>query len=167
MIRLLVPFGIGGVMALGFALGGVARPETIVGFLDFFGDWNPAVMGVMGAALATTFVAYRLVWRRARPLLAPKFYLPTRRDIDARLVVGSALFGLGWGLVGLCPGPALSAVGQGSSSVVVWLVALFAGMGLFQVFDRALQRRAAALRKAEASRSSATSGSSFAAASSA
>lgn len=143
MIRLLVPFGIGAIMAVGFALGGVTRPETIVGFLDFTGDWNPAVLGVMGAALAVTFVAYRLIWRRGRPLLAPKFYLPTRNDIDARLVGGAALFGFGWGLVGLCPGPALSAVGQGSLSVVVWLVALFAGMGLYQLFDRAMQRRAA------------------------
>ena len=142
MTRLLAPFGIGAVLAAGFALAGLTRPETIVQYLDFTGDWDPTVLFVMGAALTVTFIAYRLIWRRSRPLLAPKFYLPTRRDIDVRLVAGAALFGLGWGLVGLCPGPALVSIGAGAAEVLVWLAAMFAGMWLFKVVDQLIERRA-------------------------
>jgi len=136
MIGLVVPFAIGVVMAVGFALAGVTRPETIVGFLDFFGDWQPDVMLVMGTAVAVTAIAYRLTWRRPQPLLGGKFAVPTRRDIDIRLVVGAGLFGLGWGLVGLCPGPALASIATGSRELFVWLASVVAGMLLFRVFER-------------------------------
>ena len=136
----LASFLIGVTMAVGFALAGVTRPETIVGFLDFAGAWEPAVMLVMAAAAAVTFVLYRLSFRRPAPLLAPKFMVPTRRDIDARLVVGSGLFGIGWGITGLCPGPALASVAAGSLSVYVFLAAMVAGMLLFRGYERALPR---------------------------
>jgi uncharacterized membrane protein YedE/YeeE len=136
MIALVVPFAIGVVMAVGFALAGVTRPETIVGFLDFFGDWQPDVMWVMGAAVAVTAIAYRLIWRRPQPLLGGNFAVPTRRDIDVRLVVGAALFGLGWGLVGLCPGPALASIAAVSWELAVWLASVVVGMLLYRVFER-------------------------------
>jgi uncharacterized membrane protein YedE/YeeE len=141
MIALLVPFAIGVVMAVGFALAGVTRPETIVGFLDFFGDWQPDVMLVMGAAVAVTAIAYRFAWSKPRPLLGGRFALPTRRDIDSRLVVGAALFGLGWGLVGLCPGPALASLAAGSWELGVWLASVVGGMLAFRAFESVARAR--------------------------
>jgi len=143
MIRLLVSFLIGAVMSVGFALGGVTKPETIVQFLDFTGDWKGDVMAVMGGAVAVTFVLFRLVLKRNAPVLEAKFSLPTRRDIDTRLVVGAVLFGVGWGLIGFCPGPALASMGTFSMELFVWFAAVVAGMFLFKGFDRYLQQRAA------------------------
>jgi uncharacterized membrane protein YedE/YeeE len=136
----IVTFLIGVVMALGFGLAGITRPETIVGFLDFSGDWRPAVMLVMGTGVVVTFVAYRLIFRRQAPLLGPRFMVPTRRDVDWRLVTGAALFGVGWGVTGYCPGPALASVATGSLPVYVFLGTMVAGMLLYRGFDRALER---------------------------
>lgn len=141
MITNLISFSIGLIFAVAFALGGVTQPGTIVGFLDFFGDWQPQVMLVMGGAVTVTFLLYRLSFRRSRPLFAPKFSVPTRRDIDGRLLGGAAIFGAGWGLVGYCPGPALASVASGSVSLYLWLAFLVAGMLLFKIWDRAWQAR--------------------------
>lgn len=141
MIRLVVPFFIGATMATGFALSGVTRPEVIVSFLDFAGRWDPSMMVVMATAVAITFSLYRWVLRRSRPILDEKFMIPTRRDIDTRLIAGSAAFGLGWGLVGLCPGPALASLATGSFQVFIWLASVVGGMYLFSAVDRALQTR--------------------------
>ena len=115
-------------MAAGFALAGVARPETIVGFLDVFGQWKPEVAVVMGTAVLVTFVSYRLILRRSAPVFETKFQIPTRRDVDTRLLAGSALFGLGWGLIGVCPGPALASIATGAPEVWVWLGSMAVGM---------------------------------------
>lgn len=142
MKRLIAPFAIGMMMAGGFALAGVTKPETIVNFLDFFGNWDGAVMAVMGAAVTVTFVLFRVILRkRAQPLLEEKFSIPTRRDIDWRLLVGASVFGLGWGLIGFCPGPALASLATGSAELYVWFVGLLAGMFGFRAFERALQAR--------------------------
>lgn len=143
MMKDLVTFFVGVMFAMGFGLAGVTRPATIVNFLDFTGRWDPTVMLVMGAAVVTTFTAYRLMFRRNKPVLAPVFSIPTRRDIDSRLLVGSAIFGAGWGLVGLCPGPALSSLtGASAPTVVVFLGALIGGMLLFKGWDSAMALRA-------------------------
>ena len=144
MISLVVTSFIGALFAVGFALGGVTKPETIVGFLDFFGDWNPSVFFVMGVAVPVTFVIYRLTFLRQRPLFDKKFLVPTRRDIDARLVGGAVLFGAGWGLIGFCPGPVLASLTTGLSAIYVFLAAMIAGMLLFSAFDKAVAARSAA-----------------------
>ena len=144
MISIVVIFLIGALFAVGFALGGVTKPETIVGFLDFFGDWNPSVFFVMGSAVPVTFVVYRLTFRRQRPLLDKKFLVPTRRDIDARLVGGAALFGAGWGLLGLCPGPVLASLTTGIPSIYVFLSAMLIGMQLFTAYDKTMAAKRAA-----------------------
>lgn len=151
MIGYVVTFLIGALFAAGFALGGVTKPEVIVGFLDFAGDWNPSMMFVMGSAVPVTFLLYRLTFsKRQRPLLEPKFMVPTRRDIDGRLVGGAALFGAGWGLIGLCPGPVLASLGTGAAPMYVFLVAMIGGMVLFSGYERI--RKTLADRKANEKR---------------
>jgi len=141
--QLLVAGAAGLILALGFGLAGIIRPEVIVGFLDFTGAWSPGVMLVMGAAVSLTMLAYRLTFRRERPLLGGRFMVPTRRDIDTRLVLGSALFGAGWGLTGYCPGPALASITTGQAGIYIFLGAMVAGMLLFTAWDRATARAAA------------------------
>lgn len=144
----IVTFAIGVLFALGFGLAGLTDPATIVRFLDVSGAWDPTMLVVMGTAVAVTAAGYRLTFRHRRaPLLGPRFGLPTRRDIDGRLVAGAALFGFGWGLVGLCPGPALVALGSGSGSVLVFVAAMAGGMALFGAWERG---RARAAREREA-----------------
>ncbi|GAB5388103.1 MAG: YeeE/YedE thiosulfate transporter family protein [Alphaproteobacteria bacterium] len=101
--------GIAGLLfGLGLALSQMTDPAKVLGFLTLGPDWDPSLALVMAGALMTTFIGYRLTWRRKAPLLGSRFHLPTNTRIDRRLVIGAALFGLGWGLVGLCPGPALA-----------------------------------------------------------
>jgi uncharacterized membrane protein YedE/YeeE len=99
----------------------------VQGFLDVAGAWDATLAFVMGSALATTALGYRIVRAQGRPVLAPSFALPTRTDLDAPLVVGAALFGVGWGLVGLCPGPAIASLARGSAELLVFVAALVAG----------------------------------------
>jgi uncharacterized membrane protein YedE/YeeE len=106
----------------------MANPAKILNFLDLAGTWDPSLAFVMGGAVFVTFVGFRLALRRERPLLAPNFHLPTRTDIDGRLIAGPALFGIGWGLGGYCPGPALTALGLGAAGTLAFVPAMFAGM---------------------------------------
>lgn len=119
------------VFALGLGLAGMTRPENVLAFLDLAGAWDPALMFVLAGASGLYFLVSPAILQRDRPLLAPRFAVPTRRDIDARLVVGAALFGVGWGLVGLCPGPALVDLAGGGGDLVLFVAAMLAGMFLF------------------------------------
>jgi hypothetical protein len=116
----------------------------VVGFLDVAGAWDPTLALVMGGALAVTAVAFPVILRRGRPLWADAFWLPTRADLDVRLVAGSALFGIGWGLGGFCPGPALASLALGASGAWIFTAAMAAGMLLHRlVFEgRAAKDRA-------------------------
>ncbi|MBW2463840.1 MAG: YeeE/YedE family protein [Deltaproteobacteria bacterium] len=135
-------FAIGALFAVGLTLGGMTQPSKVVGFLDFFGNWDPSLAFVMGGAVGVYAIAYRLVTKRKAPVLTPRFLLPTRRDIDARLVSGSALFGVGWGLAGYCPGPGITSLGTAGVSAFVFVAAMFAGMGLFRVAELLSAKRA-------------------------
>ncbi|WP_136253182.1 DUF6691 family protein [Onishia niordana] len=115
---------------LGLAVGGMTDPARVIGFLDVAGAWDPTLMFVLGGAVVTTFIGYRLVFHRAAPLLAGAFQLPTRRDLDARLLGGAALFGIGWGLSGYCPGPAVASLSGASLPLVAMLVAMATGWWL-------------------------------------
>jgi len=134
MTMLFSAFTCGLVFAFGLVAGGMTQPSKVVGFLDFTGAWDPSLAFVMGGALATHALLRPVVLGRGRPLLAPQFYLPTRLDIDARLLAGSALFGVGWGLVGFCPGPALVALGGGMDAALVVVPAMLAGMLLHDLW---------------------------------
>jgi uncharacterized membrane protein YedE/YeeE len=124
----LAAFAAGLLFAAGLCLSGMADPRRVIGFLDFFGRWDPTLAFVMMGAVGTHALLYRLITRRPAPVLVPTFSIPTKHQIDAPLVLGSALFGTGWGLSGYCPGPAVAALGAGLPSAVVFLVGMLAGM---------------------------------------
>lgn len=124
------------VFGLGLTISEMVNPAKVLAFLDLFGNWDSSLAFVMGGALIVTAIGYRLVWTRKKPVFAERFQVPGNRQIDKRLALGAVLFGIGWGLVGLCPGPAISALTFGGAPVLVFLAAMGAGMVLFEVFER-------------------------------
>ncbi len=130
-------FAAGLLFAVGLAVGGMTQPAKIVGFLDFSGDWDPSLAFVMVGAIAVHAASYRLVMKRSSPIFAPRFLVPTRRDIDVPLVAGAALFGVGWGLGGYCPGPAIASLGSLSSNAALFVAALLAGHWAFAGYTKA------------------------------
>ena len=124
------------VFGIGLIVSGMANPAKVLGFLDLFGRWDPSLGLVMGGAVAVASIAFFVARRRTESLLGAAFKLPTARHIDRRLVIGSVLFGVGWGIAGFCPGPALVALGMGEGKAVVFVLAMLAGMGLFEVLER-------------------------------
>lgn len=144
----LVIFLSGFVFSVGLALAGMTQPHKIVGFLDFTGAWDPSLLFVMAGAVGVYAIAFRRTMRRAAPVFAPMFRVPTRRDITPELIAGSAMFGAGWGLAGLCPGPALAAAPTGSLMAIVFLGAMVSGMLLWRVFDHLRTARAASADRA-------------------
>lgn len=128
MKQLVVAFGSGVLFALGLAISGMTQPQKVVGFLDFTGAWDPSLALVMGGALAVYVPAYFLIRkRRARPVLAARFVVPPPRPIDARLLGGAALFGVGWGISGFCPGPAIVSVAGLAPAALTFLPAMLVG----------------------------------------
>jgi uncharacterized membrane protein YedE/YeeE len=127
---LLTSFVSGTVFALGLGISGMTRPVKVIGFLDFFGAWDASLAFVMLGAIAVYFVAYRWSRKMPSPLLAPDFSLPKRSDLDAKLILGAAIFGAGWGLGGFCPGPALTSLASGALPVFIFVVAMGIGMYL-------------------------------------
>lgn len=112
---------------LGLAVSHMVEPRKILDFLDVAGRWDPSLLLVMLGALVVTFVTYRLVARRPKPLLAPKFFIPSRTELDRPLLLGAAIFGIGWGLAGYCPGPGIAALGLGTWEAPAFIAALAAG----------------------------------------
>jgi uncharacterized protein len=129
-LRILAALASGLLFGLGLALSGMLDPARVRGFLDVAGAWDPSLVFVLGGAVTVSGLGYRLSRRRARPVLATRFDWPANRRIDAPLVAGAALFGIGWGLSGFCPGPAVAALSTGASPVLVFVAAMLAGMAL-------------------------------------
>ncbi|MDA9311110.1 YeeE/YedE family protein [Gammaproteobacteria bacterium] len=115
---------------LGLIISGMVNPGKVIGFLDLAGDWDPSLLFVMGGGVAVTTATFWLVLRRERPLFEKKFFLPTKADLDGRLLTGAALFGIGWGVGDLCPGPAITALATLDPSVVFFVGAMLLGMVL-------------------------------------
>lgn len=128
MPLILASFVSGLVFGFGLLVSGMMQPAKVLGFLDIFGAWDPTLAVVMAAALAVASVGFALTRRRAAPLFAAETLWPTGSDIDRPLVVGAVMFGIGWGLVGLCPGPALENLATLSSQAIVFVIAMAAGM---------------------------------------
>ena len=126
----------GVIFGTGIAVSGMMDPAKVLNFFDIAGTWDPSLAFVMGGALVVTFIGYRLVWRRSAPLFGGRFQIPGSTAIDGRLIGGSALFGVGWGIAGFCPGAAIPALGTGRWEVALFLVAVIAGFGLRRVFFR-------------------------------
>jgi uncharacterized membrane protein YedE/YeeE len=131
-------FLIGVLFALGLGIAGMTLPERVVSFLDLFGNWNPSLAVVMLGALAVHAVSYRLIMKRRSPLFALKFELPAKILLDRRLLLGAAIFGLGWGLGGYCPAPALTALASFTLNPILFVTSMIVGMAIFQRFERNL-----------------------------
>lgn len=134
----------GTVFGFGLILSGMSNPAKVLGFLDLAGLWDPSLALVMGGAIAVGSVAFAMAKQRTQSLLGLTMQLPGSRQIDRRLIGGSIIFGVGWGLAGICPGPALVLLGSGAMQGVIFVVAMTAGMGLFEVaeyFRRAVAQK--------------------------
>lgn len=127
-MRFLSAVTVGLIFGVGIAVSGMINPAKVLNFFDIAGTWDPSLIFVMGGALVTTFIGYRLVLSRPAPLVETRFQLPANTTIDARLIGGSAVFGVGWGIAGFCPGAALPALGTGSGAVFAFVAALLAGI---------------------------------------
>ncbi|MCC6849447.1 MAG: YeeE/YedE family protein [Deltaproteobacteria bacterium] len=143
-------FLVGLAFALGLGLGGMTQPARVLGFLDVAGDWDPSLVLVMAGAIAVYGAAFPFVMRRRRPLLAATFQVPARRDVDGRLVVGALVFGVGWGLAGLCPGPALTALASGDPGVAIFVGAMLGGMAAHRLAEPRAAATAARAHRPEA-----------------
>ena len=128
--RIIAALGCGSIFGLGLAISGMMNPARAIGFLDVAGNWDPTLAFVMVGALLLAVPAYRLILGRGHPALAGGFSLPSKTRLDTPLILGSALFGVGWGLVGFCPGPAVTAVVTGPPAVLGFVAAMLAGMAL-------------------------------------
>lgn len=140
---LAMQFLAGLVFGLGLVVSGMANPEKVLNFLDVTGTWDASLAFVMGGAVAVAALGFRFVLRLPKPLFAARFQVPTRRDIDMRLLVGPAIFGLGWGLSGLCPGPALTSIGLAAPAVLVFVPLMFTGMAAARWLALRQEQRAA------------------------
>ena len=141
MMQTLVALACGVVFGAGLAISGMTNPAKVLAFLDVFGAFDPTLAVVMGAALVVAVPGFAMARRQARPWLAASFGLPARRRVDTRLVLGAALFGTGWGLVGLCPGPALANLSRLSADVLLFVASMLAAMLLFRVLAQPAQLR--------------------------
>jgi uncharacterized membrane protein YedE/YeeE len=127
------------VFGLGLIVSGMADPAKVLGFLDLAGAWDPSLAFVMAGAIAVAALAFAAARKRTVSVLGAAMKLPTSRDIDARLVIGSLVFGIGWGIAGFCPGPGLVALGMGEAKALVFVVAMLVGMGAFELLERRKQ----------------------------
>jgi uncharacterized protein len=132
-LRLNVSSFIAGLLfAIGLGVAGMTQPQKIIAFLDITGSWNPSLMFVMGGALAVHLVSYRIITRRKSPLFDTSFHIPNRSEIDFKLIGGSSLFGIGWGLSGYCPGPAIVALAAPGTLTLAFFLSMLGGMIIFE-----------------------------------
>lgn len=136
MASLIIALLAGLVFGLGLVLSGMANPAKVLGFLDLGGAWDPSLAFVMGGAIAVALPAFAWARKRSRSLLNEPINLPTARQVDRRLVLGSLLFGIGWGVAGFCPGPGVVALGMGQPKALLFVGAMLAGMVLFEWLER-------------------------------
>lgn len=134
-----IAFVVGLIFALGLGVSGMTQAHVVRGFLDVFGQWNPALIGVMIGAILVHSILYFFIRKRSSPLLDTKFHIPNRKDIDIKLLSGAALFGIGWGWAGICPGPSLVASASANTGIVIFIISMFLGMGFFKLIEGKLK----------------------------
>lgn len=118
----------GMIFGLGLAISEMVNPARVIGFLDVTGNWDPTLAFVMGGALSVTFILFPFILKRSQPVLTEKYFLPDKKDIDKKLLIGSSLFGIGWGIAGFCPGPAITALITFSPDVILFVVTMIIGL---------------------------------------
>ncbi|MEA9357577.1 DUF6691 family protein [Bacteriovorax sp. PP10] len=134
-MKIFIAFIVGLIFALGLGISGMTEVQVVRGFLDVTGDWNYSLVGVMAGAIFVHSIFFYFIKKRSSPLLDTKFHLPTRKDLDWRLITGAAIFGLGWGWAGICPGPGIVAVTSGNINIIIFIVSMLVGMGIFKLFE--------------------------------
>jgi len=135
-MQIVTAFVTGLLFGLGLILSGMTDPTKVTGFLDIAGTWNPSLIFVMGGAILVAMVAFRIAGTRTHALLGGAMHLPTARQIDKRLILGGVIFGIGWGLAGYCPGPALASLAIGGSKPLIFVLAMLAGMATYEILSR-------------------------------
>lgn len=136
MLKIFSAFAIGLLFGIGILISGMVNPAKVLNFFDIAGTWDPSLMFVMGGALIVTAIGYAIVLRLPHPLLTTRFQIPTRKDLDARLIGGSAIFGIGWGLSGFCPGGLVPALGLGRPEPLIAALAIAAGILTLRAITR-------------------------------
>jgi uncharacterized membrane protein YedE/YeeE len=141
MLQIVMALIAGLVFGIGLIVSGMTDPSKVIGFLDLAGIWNPSLAFVMGGAILVGLFAFRFAGKREKSLLSAAMHLPTASPIDRRLVLGGLAFGIGWGLAGYCPGPALASLASGSVEPVIFTIAMLVGMGIFELLERSAEAR--------------------------
>lgn len=144
-----IAFAAGVLFSLGLGISGMTDPTKVVAFLDVAGSWDPSLAFVMGGAMVPNIILFRFILKRERPVLDSRFHLPQSSAIDLNLIVGSALFGIGWGISGFCPGPALTSVVGGGSGALLFVSTMLVGAGLHRLIWVPLTQRSAAIGATE------------------
>ena len=134
----LAALAVGFIFAIGLGISGMTQPQKVVGFLDLFGNWDPSLIFVMVGGIIVHFVTYKLIRKRKSPLLSTDWHVPTKKEITPALVTGALLFGIGWGLGGFCPGPAVTSLASFEAKPFVFVLSMLAGMFLFRLVDKKL-----------------------------
>lgn len=129
---------VGFIFAIGLGISGMTQPQKVVGFLDLFGNWDPSLIFVMVGGIIVHFVTYKLIRKRKSPLLSTSWHVPTKKEITPALIIGSVLFGIGWGLGGFCPGPAVTSLASFESKPLIFVLSMLVGMFLFRMVDKKL-----------------------------
>lgn len=127
---------VGFIFALGLGVSGMTQPQKVVGFLDLFGNWDPSLIFVMAGSIIVHFITYKFIRKRNSPLLSAKWHVPTKKDITLSLVLGSFLFGIGWGLGGFCPGPAVTSLASFEQKPFLFVISMLVGMYVFKFMDK-------------------------------
>lgn len=132
-------FIVGFIFAIGLGVSGMTQPQKVIGFLDIFGAWDPSLLFVMVGAIVVHFITYRLIRKKKTPWFEDEWHVPTRKEITPSLLVGGLIFGMGWGLAGYCPGPAVTSLASLESRPVIFVVSMIAGMVIFRLFDKKIK----------------------------
>ena len=127
---------VGFIFALGLGISGMTQPQKVVAFLDLFGAWDPSLMFVMVGAILVHGITYKMIRRRPHPMFSPQWHVPEKTNLTPSLAIGALIFGIGWGIGGFCPGPALTSVGAGQTRPMIFVISMFLGMFLFKVLDK-------------------------------
>lgn len=138
-MKIFIAFIVGLIFAIGLGISGMTQTQVVRGFLDVFGDWNLSLIGVMAGAIFVHSILFYIIKKKSSPLLDTKFHLPTRKDIDLRLIAGAAIFGLGWGWAGICPGPGIVAMTSGNINILTFIAFMLVGMGIFKLIENKIK----------------------------
>ena len=137
----LAAFFVGVIFALGLGISGMLQPQKVIGFLDLFGQWDPSLIFVMAGAIVVHFFTYKWIRQKKSPLFSTQWHVPTNREITPALGIGSLIFGIGWGLSGFCPGPAITSLVTLNSNVLMFVASMLVGMVIFKLADKKLKIR--------------------------